>query len=82
MDMFAFTAHTEIQMFYHGEAKKKKNAKDLEMDVGIEGRRILSPKNLVYVKCVLDKWYRYHLILIATLRGITVSIFTNETNET
>ena len=57
MDMFAFTAHTEIQMFYHGEAKKKKkkNPKDLEMDVGIKRRRILSPKNLVYVKCVLDR---------------------------
>lgn len=53
--MFAFTARTEIQMFYHGEAKKKKNPKDLEMDVGIKRRRILSPKNLVYVKCVLDR---------------------------
>ena len=27
MDMFTFTAHTEIQMFYHGEAKKKKKKK-------------------------------------------------------
>lgn len=54
MDMFAFTAHTEIQMFYHGEAKKKKT-KVLEMDVGIEGRILLSPKNLIYVKCVLDR---------------------------
>ena len=54
MDMFAFIAHTEIQMFYHGEAEKK--TKILEMDVGIEGRIILSPKNLIYVKCVLDRW--------------------------
>ena len=49
MDMFAFIAHTEIQMFYHGEAEKK--TKILEMDVGIEGRIILSPKNLIYVVC-------------------------------